>query len=137
MSGVATHVYHIACCKKDSFGSQIHPDLQIHADLKADAVVNKGLHSAFKGTTALLDQLKDRGITDAYFCGIVSRTCVLASVLDSVKHKKTFKTYVVTNCLGYRRLSNHDESIERMKKRPDVELVDSDDIEWIQYDTQD
>lgn len=35
-----------------------------------------------------MDQLMNKGITDAYFCGVASGTCVLASVFDAVKHKK-------------------------------------------------
>lgn len=126
----ATHVYHISCCKKGSFGSRVHPDIWVHADLESDAVVNKGFYSAFNGTTALLDQLTKKGVSDAYFCGIASGTCVLASVLDAMKHKDKFNTHVVTDCLGYRRLKNHQESIERIKNLPHVELVNSDNIEW-------
>lgn len=132
----ATHVYEISCCKKDTFGSKVHPDLWVHADLEKDKVVEKGFYSAFKRATALLEQLEKKAISDAYFCGIASGTCVLASVLDAAKHKDKFNTHVVTDCLGYRRLSNHEESIERMKRLPDVELVDSDDVEWIQYGKQ-
>lgn len=129
----ATHVYHISCCKKDSFGSRVHPDIWVHADLESDVIVNKGFYSAFNGTAELLDQLTRKGVSDAYFCGIASGTCVLASVLDATKQKDKFNTHVVTDCLGHRRITNHEESIERMKKLPDVELVNSDNIEWIQY----
>lgn len=125
----ATHVYHISCCKAGTLGAEIHPDLWAVADVNKDKVVTKGFYSAFQGTAELLDVLRAEGVSDAYFCGIASGTCVLASVLDAVKLKDEFRTHVVVDCLGYRRLNNHEEALERMKQLADLEMVDSKDLD--------
>ncbi|MBE3045864.1 cysteine hydrolase, partial [Candidatus Bathyarchaeota archaeon] len=124
----ATHVYHISCCKSGTFGAEIHPDLRAVADIEKDKVVTKAYYSAFQGTTELLDVLRGEKIQEAYFCGIASGTCVLASVLHSVEYKEEFKIFVVADCLGYRRITNHEEAIERMGKLEDVAIVGRDDM---------
>lgn len=48
----ATHVHHISCCKKNSFGSQVYTDLWLQADLETDAAVNKGF------TRPLMERLR-------------------------------------------------------------------------------
>lgn len=127
----ATHVYHISCCKAGTFGSEIYSDLWDVADTSNDKVVTKGYYSAFKETTELRDVLREKGVTDAYFCGIASGTCVLATVLDAAKLNE-FDTHVVVDCLGFRRLNNHEEALERLERVPGTKLVDSKDLKWIQ-----
>ncbi|KAL2107892.1 hypothetical protein VUR80DRAFT_4519 [Thermomyces stellatus] len=127
----ATHVHDTPCCKAGTFGSEIYPEFWEVADTSSDKVVSKGYYSAFKETTELLDALREKGITDAYFCGVASGTCVLASVLDAVKIKE-FRSHVVDDCLGFRRLNSHKEALERLARVPGLELVNSRDLKWIQ-----
>ena len=124
----ATHVYHVSCCKAGTFGSEIHPDLWACVDADNDKVVNKANYSAFKDNTQLLDVLREKGVTDAHFCGIASGTCVLATVLDAV-NISGLRNHVVVDCLGYRRLNNHEEALERLKQIPGLVLENSEDVE--------
>jgi nicotinamidase/pyrazinamidase len=78
-------------CVQGSPGAAFHKDLSIpHAQL----VVRKGFHqdvdsySAFleadrKTTTGLAGYLKERGLTELFFCGLATDFCVAWSALDS------------------------------------------------------
>lgn len=118
----ATHVFHVSCCEAGSFGAEIYPEVFALADPK-DAVVTKSGYSAFNGTTALLDALRERNVKTAYFCGVASGTCVLATVIDAVK-LGDIQVKAVPDCMGWRRYNTHEEAIRRMKELG-VYLVDS------------
>lgn len=121
----ATHVFHVSCCEAGSFGAEIYPEVFALADPK-DAIVTKGGYSAFNGTTALLDALRARNVTKAYFCGVASGTCVLATIIDAVQLGDV-RVHAIPDCMGWRRYNTHEEAIRRMKELG-VHLVDSDKV---------
>jgi nicotinamidase-related amidase len=110
----ATHVYHVPCCEDGSFGGAFYPDIFMHAE-GDDAVLIKGAYSAFNGDTRLLETLREKGITNAWFCGVASGTCVLATVLDAVRMGEV-KVNVVPDCMGWRRKETHVEALRRLKE---------------------
>lgn len=122
---VATHVYEIPCCEAGTFGAEIDPEALALAHPE-DPLVTKVGYSAFWETTALLDVLREKGISDAYFCGLATGTCVLASILDAVKIGEV-RVHAVPDCMGWRRFNTHEEAIRRMQQLP-VHLANSDQI---------
>jgi nicotinamidase-related amidase len=118
----ATHVHPIPCCEAGTFGAKIYPELFALAE-PTDPVVTKGAYSAFNETTALLDALQERNVTDVYFCGVASGTCVLATVIDACKLGE-MRVHAVPDCMGWRRYNTHEEALRRMKDLG-VYLIDS------------
>ncbi|KAH9906678.1 Isochorismatase-like protein [Xylariomycetidae sp. FL2044] len=152
----ATHVYHVPCCAPGSPGAEIHADLLAVADPDRDLFVRKDAYSALQssgGAGTLADALLGLSVglgqgggdnnnknnnnniimTDAYFCGVASGTCVLATVLDAAgaRFRDRFRTHVVTDCLGYRRLNNHEEALGRLARLDNVDLDVSSQIGWL------
>ncbi|TVY24776.1 putative inactive nicotinamidase [Lachnellula hyalina] len=122
----ATHVHPTPCCKAGSFGADIYPDVFALAEPE-DMVITKDSYSAFSGTSGFrfLDALRERNVTDVYFCGVASGTCVLATVVDAVM-VDGLQVHVVLNCMGWRRLNTHQEAIRRFKALH-VNLTNSND----------
>ncbi|SPO07723.1 uncharacterized protein DNG_10418 [Cephalotrichum gorgonifer] len=138
----ATHVFEKSCCKEGTEGSKIEKDLWGCADLVKDSFATKAFYSASaekkEGAQDLQAVLKNKGVTDAYFCGVASNTCVLATVLGAIEHKKEINpqlnVHVVEDCLGYRHKHKHDAALERMGKmqvESGLVLVKCDEIDWI------
>lgn len=123
---VATHVHPTPCCEAGSFGAEIYPEVFALADPK-DAIVTKGGYSAFNGTTALKHVLREKGVTNVYFCGVASGTCVLATVIDAVKLGNV-QIHVVPECMGWRRYNTHKEAIKRFEELK-VNLVTIDQLD--------
>ncbi|KAK2627100.1 hypothetical protein QTJ16_003066 [Diplocarpon rosae] len=121
----ATHVSRMPCCEAGSWGAEPYPEVFALAQ-PADAVVAKGTYSAFRGTTALLRTLRRRGVTDVFFAGCASGTCVLASVLDAIGIGEV-RVHVVPDCLGWRRRNTHEEALRRFEELG-VGLVESGEI---------
>lgn len=123
---VATHVYHISCCEDESWGAEILPELW---DLSADedTVVLKTGYSAFNQSTALLEVLRRKKVKDAYFCGVASGTCVLATILDAVRLKEV-SVHAVDDCMGWRRENTHVEAVRRYRELG-VDVVNGEDVE--------
>ncbi len=122
----ATHVNPTPCCEAGSLGAEIYPELFVLA-APEDKLVTKGWYSAFNGSSALLETLREWKVTDVYFCGVASGTCVLASVFDAVKLGE-WQVHVVQDCLGWRRCNTHEEAIRRFKELR-VDVVNSDQVE--------
>lgn len=112
----ATHVFEVSCCKASTFGEEI-PDYILDIADPEDHVVTKRGYSAFYESNELGRLFAELGVTDAYFCGLASGTCVLATILDALKLEKV-QVFGVTDCFGYRRLNTHEAAIEEMKKLP-------------------
>ncbi|KUJ08887.1 Isochorismatase hydrolase [Mollisia scopiformis] len=123
---VATHVFPTPCCEAGSFGAQIYPEVFTLA-APDDAVVTKGGYSAFNESTALLEALRERKVTNVYFCGVASGTCVLATVLDAVK-LGDLQVHVVPDCMGWRRYNTHEAAIARFQELK-VNLINSSEVE--------
>ena len=49
---------------------------------------------------------------------------MLATVLDAVKYAEEFQSYVVTDCLGYRRKYNHDWALKEMEQLEGLKMID-------------
>lgn len=121
----ATHVYPVPCCEPGTFGSEIYPEVWDLSDAQ-DVIVTKGGYSVFWESTVFLELLRAKNVTDVYFTGLASKTCVLATVLDAVKIKD-LKVYAVPDCMEWRRYNTHEEAIAIMKELP-MDLIDSDQI---------
>jgi nicotinamidase/pyrazinamidase len=79
-------------CVQGSKGAEFHPDLEIN---KISAIFRKGMdpemdsYSGFYDNghltgTGLSGYLKDKGITELYFCGLAADICVYYSIKDSL-----------------------------------------------------
>ncbi|TVY40751.1 hypothetical protein LOCC1_G006083 [Lachnellula occidentalis] len=123
----ATHVHPTPCCAAGSFGAEIYPEVFALAEPE-DVVITKDAYSAFSGNSGyrFLEALREKNVTDAYFCGVASGTCVLATVVDAVK-LDDLQVHVVLNCMGWRRLNTHEEAIQRFKGL-NVNLANSDHV---------
>ncbi|TVY88496.1 hypothetical protein LAWI1_G006221 [Lachnellula willkommii] len=121
----ATHVHPTPCCAAGSFGAETYPDLLALAEPE-DVVITKDAYSAFSGDSgpALLEALREKTVTDAYFCGVASGTCVLATVVDAEQIDR-LRVHVVPDCMGWRRLNAHEEAIRRFEELG-VQLQNSD-----------
>jgi nicotinamidase/pyrazinamidase len=80
-------------CVQGSKGAEFHPDLEIN---KIAAIFRKGMdpeidsYSGFYDnkhqiSTGLTGYLRDKGITEIYFCGLAADICVYYSIKDSLK----------------------------------------------------
>lgn len=80
-------------CVQGSKGAEFHPDLEIN---KIEAIFRKGMnpeidsYSGFydndhKKSTGLSGYLKEKGISELYFCGLTSDICVYYTIKDSLK----------------------------------------------------
>ena len=85
-----------------------------------DRIIIKHHYSAFKDTD-LLQVLQAYGADGAelelYFAGLLSGTCVLASILDAARSTaaESFRLYAITDCLGYRRADSHQKALGKME----------------------
>jgi len=110
----ATHVHPTPCCEAGSLGAEIYPDF-FNLAAPEDKLITKGWYSAFNGSSELLQTLREKKVTDVYFCGVASGTCVLASVIDAVKLGE-WQVHVLQDCMGWRRYNTHEEAIRRYEE---------------------
>jgi nicotinamidase/pyrazinamidase len=79
-------------CVQGSKGAELHPDLEIN---KIAAIFRKGMdpkidsYSGFYDnghqiSTGLSGYLKEKGITELYFCGLAADICVYYTIIDSL-----------------------------------------------------
>ncbi|KAG4439428.1 hypothetical protein IFR05_005075 [Cadophora sp. M221] len=122
----ATHVFTVPCCEDKTWGSKVYPEI-LELSLKTDVVVFKHGYSAYwNDNTALSEAFKNKGITDAYFCGVASGTCVLATIIDTVQHGEV-NVHAVPDCMGWRRANTHVEAVRRFEELG-VNVITSDKI---------
>ena len=80
-------------CVQGSKGAEFHPDLGIN---KIEAIFRKGMNpeiDSYSGfydnnhqkSTGLSGYLKEKGISELYFCGLTSDICVYYTIKDSLK----------------------------------------------------
>ncbi len=80
-------------CVQSSLGAEFHPELETD---KIAAIFRKGMdpeidsYSGFydnghKLSTGLAGYLKEKGITELYFCGLAADICVYYTIKDSLK----------------------------------------------------
>jgi len=121
----ATHVHPTPCCEAGSPGAEIYPDF-LNLATPEDKLITKGWYSAFNGSSELLQTLREKKVTNVYFCGVASGTCVLASVMDAVKLGE-WDVHVLQDCMGWRRYNTHEEAIRRYKELK-VDVVNCDQV---------
>lgn len=107
-----------------------------------DGLVRKEGYSAFwgtggKGKLDLEGVLREKGVRDVYFCGVATGTCVLATVIDTVKRvgggssgddeEGRIRVHAIRDCMGWRREDTHFVVLERMRELG-VELIDSGEV---------
>lgn len=109
-------------CAPATIASEFHPSIQSSITSPPDRIMVKTWFSAFK-ETSLLQTLRGRFISDLYVCGVITNVCVLATAADAAKHG--FNVYVVPDCLGYRNLTAHQQSLRVMADDYGVEEVRS------------
>jgi nicotinamidase/pyrazinamidase len=80
-------------CVQNSKGAEFHPELQT---VKIEAIFRKGMnpgidsYSGFydnghKKSTGLAGYLREKGVTELYFCGLAADVCVYFSIKDALK----------------------------------------------------
>lgn len=109
-------------CAPATPASEFHPSIQASIASPPDRVMVKTWFSAFK-ETPLLQTLRGRFISDLYICGVITNVCILATAADAAKHG--FNVFVMPDCLGYRNLVAHQQSIRVMVDDYGVEEISS------------
>ena len=80
-------------CVQGTEGAMFHPDLETN---RFSAIFCKGMNpyvDSYSGfydnrhqvSTGLAGYLKDRGVTDLYFCGLAGDICVYHTIIDAIK----------------------------------------------------
>ena len=108
-----THRGKTPCCPEGSVNAELYPEVAAQV-LEDDTVIIKTYFSAFT-KTSLLETLRDKSVSDVFICGLLSGTCVLATILDAVQIPG-FNIYVVQDCLGWRYDKSHKRAVERMQE---------------------
>lgn len=106
-----THKGKLPCCEAGSMNAELHPTVSALV-ANSDQILIKTYYSAFKSTT-LLSILRANNIENVYFCGLLSNTCVLATLIDAVQIHG-LKVHAVGDCLGWRRESSHLSALKKM-----------------------
>lgn len=109
-------------CAPATPASEFHPSIKDSITSPPDRVMVKTWFSAFK-ETSLLQTLRGRFISDLYICGVITNVCILATAADAAKHG--FNVFVMPDCLGYRNLVAHQQSLKVMVDDYGVEEVSS------------
>jgi nicotinamidase-related amidase len=108
-----THKGKYPCCPAGSINAEIYPAASALIISDADTIITKTNYSAFKDTS-LLSTLRAKSVKYAYFCGLLSTTCVLATLVDAIQ-LDGFKIYAVSDCLGWRKEKSHTRALWRMR----------------------
>jgi nicotinamidase/pyrazinamidase len=120
-------------CVQGSDGAEFHPRLRTSG---FDKVFRKGMNpeidsysgfydNAHKISTGLSEYLKEKGISDLYFCGLAADICVYYSIKDAIR--EGFKATLVED--ASRPLNTTDfRNIKTELKALGVHIVSSSDI---------
>jgi nicotinamidase/pyrazinamidase len=76
-----------AHCVQNSPGAEFHPSLKLPPDpwiVSKATTPEREAYSDFDGT-ALAEQLREKGVSRAFVCGLATDYCVKATALDGVK----------------------------------------------------
>ncbi|CAH1960593.1 unnamed protein product [Acanthoscelides obtectus] len=120
-------------CVQNTWGSELHEDLKV---LENSVKIYKGTnpevdsYSAFwdnskQTDTKLAAQLRLRGITDVYVCGIAYDVCVGATAIDAIS--SGFRTILLDDCCRGVDLLNIEKTKETVIKNHGV-VVNSDRV---------
>lgn len=109
-------------CAPATPASDFHASIYSSITSPPDRIMIKTWFSAFK-ETSLLQTLRGRFISDLYICGVITNVCILATAADAAKHG--FNVFVMPDCLGYRNLVAHQQSLKVMVDDYGVEEVSS------------
>lgn len=112
-------------CKPGTPACEFHPSIVSSIKSPPDKIMAKTWFSAFKDT-GLLETLRGRFVSELYICGVLTNICVLATAAEAAKHG--LNTYVLKDCLGYRNLTAHQESLKVMVHDYVVEEVESESL---------
>ncbi|MEH6406085.1 MAG: bifunctional nicotinamidase/pyrazinamidase [Leeuwenhoekiella sp.] len=88
-------------CVQSTHGAKFHPDLEV---TKIETIFRKGTNPALDSysgffdnahlkSTGLQGYLKDKGVTEVYFCGLAAEFCVFYSIKDAVE--SGFSAYLI------------------------------------------
>ncbi|KAF1989753.1 hypothetical protein K402DRAFT_371720 [Aulographum hederae CBS 113979] len=99
------------CCMKTTPGAGFAADIQDLIDADADTFCNMSHYSAFN-QSALLMTLRTKLVTELYICGSLTNISVYATSRDAVRHG--FVINLVQDCLGYRKITRHQEALRQM-----------------------
>ncbi|KAH7346273.1 Isochorismatase-like protein [Rhexocercosporidium sp. MPI-PUGE-AT-0058] len=111
----ATHVFSIPCCEEKTWGSNIHPEIFALSEKEDVIVIKHGYSAYWGGNKGLSDAFKEKGVEDAYFCGVASGTCVLATIVDTVRRGEV-RVHALPDCMGWRRENTHVEAVKRFEE---------------------
>lgn len=89
-------------CRADSPGAEFHGDLRVPVDaliVSKGMDPNKEVYSSFHGEPALAGELRRRGVTRLFICGLTTEFCVRYTALDG--KSEGFDVYMIENaCRG-------------------------------------
>lgn len=116
-------------CLQNTKGADFHPDLRTDLiDIKA----LKGTdgsdtgYSAFEATNLnLAEELKKRGVTDLYVCGLATEYCVRATAIDSVKNR--FNTFLIIDAVKGLNEDRCNKTIDELEKMG-VKVISSESL---------
>lgn len=69
--------------------------------------------TSFSACPAVLDSLRQRGVSDVLLCGIESHVCVMQTCLDLLG--ESFRVFVVADAVASRTVENQRLGVERMR----------------------
>lgn len=101
------------CFLPTTTGAHMHEIVHSLIDKSADILTNTSHYSAFNSTTLLLT-MRTKLVTDLYICGCLSNISVFATALDAAKHG--LNVTIISDCLGYRSLTRHEEAVKQLKE---------------------
>jgi nicotinamidase-related amidase/alkylated DNA repair dioxygenase AlkB len=113
------------CCMKGSKGAEFADQIKNLIDKEQDILVTKSHYSAFMGTSLLMT-LRTKLITELYVCGCMTNISVFSTTQDAVRHG--FKIHIIDDCLGYRKMSRHEEALMQMVDHMGAQTISSLDI---------
>ncbi len=116
-------------CVRNSWGAQIHPDLEISGDVLRKGIEGEDAFSCFSvrdletgiiKPTLMETLLRDRNIQKIVFVGLSTDFCIRDSAIEALL--KGFEVAVVSNCVCSTDEDAQVESLEDLEKNG-VELV--------------
>lgn len=113
-----------AACLPSSPGAEMGSKMIDQLDEK-DLRIITTYYSAFN-STKLLIMLRAKLITELYICGCLTNISVYATALDAARHG--FTIYLVEDCLGYRKLSRHEDALRQMHELMGIQILTSSEI---------
>ncbi|KAK3061290.1 hypothetical protein LTS18_006597, partial [Coniosporium uncinatum] len=113
------------CCLNNTSGVEFANSIREVINPATDTLITKSHYSAFNSTSLLLT-LRMKFVTELYICGCLTNLSVYATALDAARHGMTIN--LVEDCLGYRKVTRHQEAMRQMVQFMGAYITNSVDI---------